>query len=330
MFSHKLTYIFLYLLFSFLPNANAVIINSKQDHIKNPIVITDSQCQSRRGILILAHGKSGHNHGDHNFMSKYIDHFFFPMESSLHSTWEQTILDMVNQVRNNLSFPIEVAFGMWDYENFQKAVNQFGHQNICSLEIIPLFVSEYSDVIRAQKYQFRINDTNPLPFPIQRINFPESVLMVHFQAALNDDSILSQIIQKRALEISQSPQQEELILVAHGPNGDEDDLLWLRDLNIHGSRLTIPFYKIHTVTLRDDAPEPIQNAKTLELRSIVQNALIQNHTPLILPVLIAPGGIEEGLMKRLNGLSYKQSYHMLAPDPLLIDWIINRASTEIN
>lgn len=325
MISKYFSIIGLHFLISSTTLATSEIIHFPSQKTEN--TLPEAQCINKKGILVLAHGKASHRHGDHDHENHLNS---MPIDINSNTTpkvdWEDTVLNLTVEASTKIPYPLEVAFGMWDHDNFQKAVTHLGHQKVCFLEIIPLFISDHSDVIRAQKYQFHLSETNPLPFELKRVELPSSIQMVRYQSALNDDQTLSQIIQKRALEMSQNSQQEELILVAHGPNGDEDDLLWLRDLNTHSNRIQIPFSKIHVVTLRDDAPEPIQEKKTQELRGYVQGALSQGKTPLLLPVLIAPGGIEDGIKERLQSLQYRFSNHMIAPDPLLIEWLIERAT----
>lgn len=274
---------------------------------------TDS-CSKARGILVLAHGKSNHNHDRVPLL-----------QSSVKNEWDNTILEMVGEASLQIPYPVEVAFGMWDQMSFQEGVTLLANQSVCELIVVPLFISDHSEVIRAQKYQFHITDTNPLPFDPGRVTIPTSIQRVIFKSALNDDSHLSMIIANRANAISQDPMREDLILVAHGPNEDEDDLLWTKDLSTHASRITTPFHNIHLLTLRDDAPEEIRGRKTKELQDMVKKSIEENRIPLIVPILLAPGGIEGGLKERLQGLKYTLSPKMLAPDEHLVEWIIQES-----
>lgn len=294
----------------------------------------DTQCLEKKGILITAHGKSGHSHGDHHsILNSPINSTSFldsdePKDEPSEPDWDKTILSMIGEAASQIPYPLEVALGMWDQESLQEATTQLASQGVCDLFVIPLFISDHSDVIRAQKYQFHITDENPLPFEPGRVEIPSSIQRIRYGTTLNDHEFLSQIIEKRALKMSKNQKNEMLILVAHGPNSDEDDLLWLRDLSVHASRLKTDFAQIHTLTLRDDAPPPIRDQKTKELRNLVQEAHNKGLEPLILPVLLAPGGIEAGIHERLNELSYRFSTLMLAPDPLLIDWIIQQSQIQ--
>lgn len=301
LFSKKLTIISLFLA-SFNTHGKPIT------HSKSP------DCHKNRGILILAHGKSSHVHTGTT-----------PTVSD-GDLWETTILKMVGEASRSISAPIEVAFGMWDKDNFQEGVTLLANQSVCELVVIPLFISDHSNVIRAQKYQFHLTDENPLPFDPGRITIPTTIHHIEFKSALNDHPFLSSIIAERARQLSIDPISEDLILVAHGPNDETDDLQWHEDLSVHAKRIATPFFKKHILTLRDDAPEKIRNQRTKELRDLVKQSLASQRKALIVPVLLAPGGIEAGLKERLQGLDYVLSPKMLAPDSHLVEWLIQKSN----
>lgn len=266
---------------------------------------------STRGILILAHG-TGHDH--HGFLSSA-------------GPWEETVLRTVKEVEGRTRTPIAVAFGMWSRSNFQKGVERLAARGVTDLRVVPLFVSSHSDVIRAQRYQFHLTEENPLPFDPGRVRVPPTISNVTMSGALDAAAELSSILEARARELIVDPENEELILVAHGPVSDEDDALWLTDLRAHADRIAIELPK-HVLTVRDDAEPPVRDEMTRRLRALVAGIRERGRWPLILPVLLAPGGIEGGLRERLKGLEYGYLGHMIAPDPLLGDWILRKGQEE--
>lgn len=264
------------------------------------------------GVLVLAHGVSGHSdehgggHGGHHP----------PREG----TWEKTVRALVAEASIRGSFPVELAFGMWDRDSFQAGVDRLVARGATELRVVPLFISSYSMVIRAQHYLFGLREENPLWFDPGRISIPSVIAKVTFSPALNDSPELSEALGRRARELTENPALEELVLVAHGPVSDEDDELWLGDLRVHASRIGTG-HLVHVITLRDDAPKEVRDEMTRRLREIVTGISSRGRTALVLPVLLAPGGIEAGLLERLKGLSYRYRGRMLAPDPSLVNWI---------
>lgn len=275
---------------------------------------------SQPGILILAHGSS---HGSHEKVGGHG-----PGE------WEHTVLEAVGEATSRVSATIEVAFGMWERDAFQEGVDLLASQGVDELRVVPLYISSHSVLNQIQRYQFGLfPGSSFLPFTPGRVEIPSSIREINFASALDDSAELSDILIDRAKELRRFPEKEELILVAHGPVTDLEDRLWIEDLETHAKRIqdalsrdAAPFAATHVQTLRDDAPPWVRDEMTRRLRETVQGVTERGRTALILPVLLAPGGIEEGLLDRLKGLSYRYLGNMVAPHPRLVDWIVRESA----
>ena len=55
---------------------------------------------------------------------------------------------------------------------------------------------------------------------------------------------------------------------------------------------------------------------------MVSSQTAKGRRVLIVPVLLSYGGIEVGIQQRLAGLTYAMSAKALAPDPRLVDWVL--------
>jgi hypothetical protein len=78
------------------------------------------------------------------------------------------------------------------------------------------------------------------------------------------------------------------------------------------------FAAIDYLTLRDDAPKPVRDAATAELRAIVTKRLAEGRRVLVVPLLVSFGGIEKGLRERLDRLAYTMPAAGLVPDDRLV------------
>ncbi len=279
---------------------------------------------ANEGILVLAHGTAM----DHIAENKY------PPEKSQcemvkehgdHKPWEATVCSVTEAVAKKVQYPVETAFGMYSLDSFQHAVDRLAKSGIQTLRIIPLYVNSNSSVIRQQKYMFGLLEQG---LQIDKVILPKSVTNIIFTAALDQSEHLSYVIAKRAEELSSNHVKEEVIMVAHGPVDALDDEHWLRDLNIHAQRVQVeraklgkPFFMIHPFTVKDDAPKEERDRKTKELRQLVQSIKTRGNKAHILPVLLAKGGIEKGILERLEGLEFHYVGNMLAPDDELVHWI---------
>src|SRR5262249_52236834 len=92
--------------------------------------------------------------------------------------------------------------------------------------------------------------------------------------ALDQHPIEAKILLNRANSISKKQRREVVILVAHGPQSDKENALWLQDMSALAKQITErkKFARVEYLTLRDDADDPIRNQATAELRKHVENA----------------------------------------------------------
>ncbi len=139
---------------------------------------------------------------------------------------------------------------------------------------------------------------------------------VKMTSAVDAHPIVGDIVIDRALAMSRQPDRESVILVAHGPNEEADDIKWRQSLADLSRSLSqaVKFAHVEGLTVRDDAPAPIKQAATETLRATVSGEIARGRRVLIVPVLLSYGGIEAGVRERLAGLSYEMSDKALAPD----------------
>jgi hypothetical protein len=147
---------------------------------------------------------------------------------------------------------------------------------------------------------------------------------------LNDHPIVADILASPARAISRDPENEAVIIVAHGPNEEADNRRWLADMASLTARIkeTERFGSFEYLTLRDDAPKPVREAPTAQLRGCVQRKVAAGRQVLIVPLLISFGGIERGLRERLDDLAYTMAEAALLPDDRLATWVLTIAAAD--
>jgi hypothetical protein len=148
--------------------------------------------------------------------------------------------------------------------------------------------------------------------------------------ALNDHPLVASILTDRARSISRNAAQEAVVVVAHGPVKDDENKRWLADMASLATRVkqAEPFAVVEYMTLRDDAPKPVRDQATTELRALVERQLAEGRRVLIVPLLVSFGGIERGLRERLDGLAYTMPAAALVPDDRLVAWVLAMANGE--
>jgi sirohydrochlorin ferrochelatase len=283
----------------------------------------------RIGVLLLAHG--GHV-----------------------QTWNEEVRHFADQV--DLTIPIEVAFGMATKSTMQEGIDRLTARGVTEIVAVPLFVSSHSSVIDGTAYLLGLRAQAPedlkdfaamdhgtpmnharmskaamTPDPAaiaERMKTVTSSVPIRMTSALDHDAIVADILIDRAASVSKEPTHEVVILVAHGPVPDADNQLWLNDMNSLADQMRqhSRYAGIECLTLRDDADDPVRSAATEQLRQTVVRIQKAGNSPLIVPLLLSYGGIEEGLRKRLSGLDFKMPTQALLPDQRIAAWVITRVS----
>jgi sirohydrochlorin ferrochelatase len=247
------------------------------------------------------------------------------------------------------TMPTEIAFGMASKRNIQQAVDKLAARGVVKIIAVPLFVSSHSSVITSTEFLLGQRAEAPPALaifakmdhghggghtghgtapaaetPIDPTTPVKSSVPIRMLTALDRHPLVAEILLSRAQAISREPKKEVVILVAHGPVSDTENNQWLGDMaslaeNMRGKS---SFKRIEYLTVRDDAPEPIRSKAAADLRAVVKKASDEGSAVLIVPLLLSYGGIEKGVIKRLEGLEYKMSDQALLPDDRLAEWVL--------
>jgi sirohydrochlorin cobaltochelatase len=284
------------------------------------------------GILLLAHGGS--------------------------KEWNANVQAIAADV--DKSQPTEVALGMADRSTMQAGIDKLTARGAKQIVAVPLFISSHSSVIESTRFLLGLRSDAPpdlADFALMDMgnmshdhaghgDTPTAskgaaadaqdktrpvthAVPVRMSPALDRHAILASILADRAVAISHNPAKEVVVLVAHGPNEDQENALWLADLSAVAKLIAAksPYARIEVATVRDDAEPAVRDQATANLRNIATSAYHESLRVLIVPVLLSYGGIENGIRKRLDGLDHVMSPAGLLPDPRIVDWIRASAST---
>ena len=244
--------------------------------------------------------------------------------------WNKTVLQTCKALE--VRYPTAVAFGMADPKTIEPAVKTLLKRGVTRIVAIPFFISAYSDILGDSRYVLGLADhpATQVPLPakgghVHSKLYPISISVpVAFGEPLGRSPEAAEVLLERAKEMSRKPSQEIVVLVAHGPVTEEDDAKWIADLKWLADPIAEGggFRRVDVATLRDDAPPVVRDQATLELRRLVRSAS-QEAACLVVPVLLAPGGIEQKIPWRLAGLRYRFTGRTLLPHPELEAWLLH-------
>ena len=283
--------------------------------------VLTAQGTEKTGVLLLAHGGA--------------------------AQWNERVNAVAKTV--NESQPTEVAFGMASRASIQAAVDNLTARGATAIVAVPLFVSSHSSVVTSTEYLLGLRAEAPADLKIfAQMNHlshgapapaasdhaahapavdPASPITkavpVRMTPAFNRHPLIAQIVADRARSISKAPSSEAVILVAHGPVPDDDNRRWLDDMRVLAEQVqaAAPFASVDYMTVRDDAGPAMREAATKDLRNRVELQVAAGRTVLIVPHLMSFGGIEQGIRKRLEGLSYVMTEQALMPDERIAQWV---------
>ena len=261
--------------------------------------------------------------------------------------WNARVADVATRVDQR--HPTEIAFGMATRASIQAAIDKLAARGVTEIVAVPLFVSSHSSVITSTEYLLGLRREAPKDLAIfakmkhaspgegdhSAHHAPDAdpaspvttTLPIRMTPALNRHPLVGAIVADRAKSISTKPEQEAVIIVAHGPVPDDDNQKWLADMAILADhvRASAPFAAVEYMTVRDDAGPAIREAATLELRAKVEAQRAAGRRVLIVPHLMSFGGIEKGLLQRLEGLDYTMTSQALMPDDRVVEWVLASA-----
>jgi len=267
------------------------------------------------GILLLAHG------GD--------------------ADWNAQVETL--RARVDAKVPTEAALGMADPKTLQAALDALAARGVARAVAVPLFVHSRSEVLDQMRYTLGLSDKpsevlrsaaaamaamhapmHHFMFSLERV---KTRLPVVLTPALDDDVFVSRILLERARALSREPKSETVVLVAHGPVDDAAVGAWNKTLARHADfvRREGGFRAASFAVLRDDAAPPVRAASVAALRATVA-AGAKAGRALVVPVLIARGGIEGKLPHDLQGLEYAWDAETLMPHDGFAAWVLKRAA----
>ena len=272
------------------------------------------------GILLLAHGGE--------------------------ASWDAEIERL--RARVNATVPAEAALGMADPATLQAGIDRLAARGVKRVIAVPLFIHSRSEVLDQTAYVLGLSSkpsevlraaaermkSMPMPpgTPHHRMNMfslerVKTHLPITMTPALDDSSLVSSILLERAKALSREAKTETVILVAHGPVDDSAVAAWNDAMAKHAEfvRREGGFRDASFALLRDDAVPSVRASSVKLLRERVA-AGAKGGRALVVPVLIARGGIEGKLPKDLAGLDYAWDGSTLMPHDGFEGWVLLRAA----
>lgn len=271
-----------------------------------------------RGVLVLAHGVH-RMHGEQVHEER---------NSEILPVWNASVLEVVKPLTDK--YPLEVAFGMADPDTIKEAVHKLEEKGVSEVIVVPLFISSHSPIIDNSRYILGIQEKLPETTTVKSLPRIESRIKFRMSGALDDSMLVAEILLERAMELSTNPSNETVILAGHGPNDEKENRLWLADMEklAYYVREKGNFKKVQVATWRSDAPEEIKERAIHELRTMVEMS-DKDGKVIVIPHLLATGGVETEIVAALKGLPYVFNGKTLLPHSNITRWVETQVEEEL-
>lgn len=257
--------------------------------------------------------------------------------------WEKGVLDTVAPLQQD--YAMEVAFGMADAVSIQEAVTRLEARGVNQIAVVRLFISGESWYERTAQI-LGMQEGAPAREPMaqhghgahgQDENAQAMAMMGHSMEFWKVDSQarfalskpglaeapqIAEVLLTRASELSQNPEQEDVLILAHGPEDDAENARWLAQIDERANniRTHMNFRHVQVATLREDWEDKRVEAEAF-VRAYVENANNTGAKALVIPYRVHGFG---PYAQVLEGLEYTANERGLIPHPGVTAWIIEQ------
>lgn len=259
------------------------------------------------GVLVMAHGGS--------------------------PQWNADVETMLAPVARD--YPLEIAFGMADAVSLQEAVSRLEARGVSRIAVVRLFISGESWHERTEQI-LGIRPGAPArpaadPHAGHGTGAHGGHSMEFWRLSTNarfavsveglmDAREMGDVLVERARALSQSPANESVLIIAHGPETDAENERWLQLIRARAASVT-GYRDVHVETLREDWPEK-RAASEARVRAYAQQAAQDGGRLIVLPYRVSGFG---PYARVLEGLEYASDGRGLIPSTEVEHWVRRQA-----
>ena len=258
-----------------------------------PVVVSDAApSDGGHGVLIMAHGGG--------------------------EEWNRTVIEAAEGARHE--GPVVIAFGMAHAVSMQQGVDTLDELGADRVSVVRLFVSGES--FRTDtRYLLGLSDQEP-ELPWVKAPLDHDLTIATHDHGLMGSPEVSDILLTRALDLSEDPSGESVLLIAHGMGDEGENNRVLDNMRTAAERIAAEgFREVEVATLREDWEEA-RVAAEAGIRSFVASRTGKGRRVLVLPYRLSGFG---PYAKVLEGLDYVAGDGLL-PHDAISRWIESTAA----
>ena len=219
-------------------------------------------------------------------------------------------------------FPTAIAPGMamMSSSHIQAALDELTQKHgVKKIVVVPFEPGDESTLNHQWQYIFGLRDDAPY-LSVPRVKTDAEIVMTK---SPEKDPRMALIMMDYALEISEHPAEDLLIILSHGPEDPNENPAELAQLEAHAKIIKeeSDFEDVKLMSIQDDAPREVRAANLEEMRSWIKEANDKGQDVIIVPMLLTKGGFHARVAKELEPLKFKMAQHGLIEHPLFEEWL---------
>jgi sirohydrochlorin ferrochelatase len=227
--------------------------------------------------------------------------------------------EQVSSIGNIFPTSMGVGMAMMMSDHIQVALDDLKAAGAREIVVVPITSSATNELHRQWMYIFG-RQAKPEFASVPRVKTDATL---HFVEPPGTDPLVAEILLDHALEISQDPKKELVLIAGHGPSSAEDNAEELRVLGGLAKLVKQDggFAEVLGMTLQDDAPPEIREANVKKMRDVVETATKNGQRVLVVTNLIGARTVQAKLRSDLKGLTYDFNPKGLVNHPNFMKWM---------
>ena len=257
--------------------------------------------------------------------------YFWPVSDNVDSEYGVLImahgfgpagdLDLYNSVQSIASLhhtTLSMGMSMMTSSHIGCSVNEMTHKNLKKIFVVPVSSTSHNTLVKQWHYIFNLEED----YAYAEVNkvHNEKIIMLD---PINDHLFAKKIILEYTEEISNDPSNEVLIIIGHGPIGEQDNLNELELMDNIGNYINehTSIKNIQSFTLQDDAPKEVRDKNLSDIKKYIKESESSGKQVLMVSNLMSGKGIQRKLEKDFDGYNFIFNSKGMLTHPYYIDWI---------
>ena len=209
---------------------------------------------------------------------------------------------------------------MMKSSQLQSAVDDLTERGAKNIVLVPNgTTTSYNTLTRQWKYIFDLGEEATY-LEVPKVT---SAATFHMTDHFGNSQLITDILYDNIKEVSKNPANEFVMIIGHGPEDDEDNVLDLEILKVHVDRIKArdEFADVKIWNLQDDAIPPVRKSNVKRIRRWMKKADDNGQDVIVVAIAAASHGVQTHITQDLRGLNYTFNDKGMSEHPKYLQWM---------